>query len=234
MHAPTTGKAHIVWDYNGTLVQDEQARLLAVNDSLAAIGRPAIDMATYRDTFCVPVPRFYGRLLGRAITNEEWNLADDVYQDAYRRYQHTHSTLMPGAREGLEAWKALGGTQSLVSLHLHTDLTAELHQHGIDHHFTRVAGRSEPTGGTKSRSMTNHVHGLGIPRHNIVAIGDAADDALAAQAAGIRIVLYTGGACSAAELRATGAPLANTLAEAVLTAAGYLGRTPALPPQTTR
>ncbi|MFJ4679004.1 HAD family hydrolase [Kitasatospora sp. NPDC088783] len=201
-------------------------RLLAVNDSLTAIGQPHIDLPLYRDAFCIPVPDFYARLIGRPLSGAEWELADHTYQDAYRRYQHEHTTLMPGAHDALEGWRSAGGTQSLVSLHHHQELVDELHQHGIAHYFTKISGRLGPTGGTKSRAMVTHIQHLAIPRRNIVAIGDTADDALAAQIAGIRVVLYTGGASSARELADTGAPLVDSLTSALGVAAYWLAPEP--------
>ena len=48
-----------------------------------------------------------------------------------------------------------------------------------------------------------------------VLIGDVPDDAAAAAEAGVRAVLYTGGAGSRRELSRVGVPVADTLAEAV-------------------
>ena len=54
---------------------------------------------------------------------------------------------------------------------------------------------------------------------DVVLIGDTVDDALAAQAVGARCVLYSGGFTEARQLRATGAPVVDTLTEAVALAA---------------
>jgi phosphoglycolate phosphatase-like HAD superfamily hydrolase len=48
-----------------------------------------------------------------------------------------------------------------------------------------------------------------------VLIGDLADDARAAKQAGVKVVLYSGGFGARADLAATGAPVADSLAEAV-------------------
>jgi phosphoglycolate phosphatase-like HAD superfamily hydrolase len=49
----------------------------------------------------------------------------------------------------------------------------------------------------------------------VVLIGDLASDARAAQQAGARVVLYSGGFGARADLAATGALVADSLAEAV-------------------
>ncbi|MFE7529885.1 HAD family hydrolase [Kitasatospora sp. NPDC057542] len=213
-----TPRRHCVWDWNGTILDDNQARLLAVNESLAGLQIAPIDMQQYRDTYCVPVPDFYARLLGRPLTRDEWLTADDTYQASYRRHLPHASHLMSGARAALLSWIARGGTQSLLSLHTHEHLLAELSHHGVGTLFRLAEGRRGPTGGTKATAMRRHVQNLGLSPQQIVAIGDAADDAVAADQAGIAVVLYTGGSHSRAALVATGAPVAETLDEALIIA----------------
>ncbi|MGW2539774.1 HAD family hydrolase [Kitasatospora sp. NPDC001574] len=210
-----TVRRHCVWDWNGTLLDDNEARLRAVNESLEGLRIGPIDMQQYRDTYCVPVPEFYARLLGRPLTRAEWLAADSAYQSSYRRQLPHASSLMAGARAALLSWIARGGTQSLLSLHTHEHLLAELSHHGVGTLFRLVEGRRGPTGGTKAVAMRRHVQNLGLPPQQIVAIGDAADDALAADHAGIAVVLYAGGSHSRAALVATGAPVAETLHEAL-------------------
>ncbi|WP_051826456.1 HAD family hydrolase [Kitasatospora aureofaciens] len=221
----STQRRHAVWDWNGTLLDDNEARLVAVNESLAAIGQAPISLHQYRDTYCVPVPHFYAKLLGRPLTITEWRTADDTYQAVYHEHLPQSGRLMPGARQALLSWIARGGTQSLLSLHSHTRLLAELSQHGIGTLLRAAEGRRGPTGGTKAAAMRRHVQALGIPRQHVVAIGDSADDALAAEEAGIAVVLYTGGSHSETALAATGAPVAHTLAEAVDMALGTPAKT---------
>jgi phosphoglycolate phosphatase-like HAD superfamily hydrolase len=64
--------------------------------------------------------------------------------------------------------------------------------------------------------MVRHLSLLtGVDPARTVVIGDAADDAVAARHAGAQAVLYTGGSHSRASLEGVGAPVVDTLAEAV-------------------
>jgi len=58
---------HIVWDWNGTLVDDLPIVVDCVNAALAVIGEPPIDADDYREHFARPVNRFYESLLGLSI-----------------------------------------------------------------------------------------------------------------------------------------------------------------------
>ncbi|MFJ8043955.1 HAD family hydrolase [Kitasatospora sp. NPDC096147] len=226
MRAPRPPRGHLVLDFNGTLLDDNAARLRALNDSLAVLGLAPIDMAEYRLKFCVPVPSFYGRLLGRMPTAEEWDLADAVFQRNYPGYARTGSTLMEGAEDVLAAWTAAGHSLSVLSLHTHAALLQELERLGIARYFTLVDGRRGPTGGTKADAMRRHLELLGTDGSRVVAIGDTVDDGLAARSAGIRAVLFSGGAQLAAELAASGAPVADSLREAAELAGALLGLVP--------
>ncbi|WP_051854533.1 HAD family hydrolase [Streptomyces sp. NRRL B-1347] len=217
--APT---AHLVFDFNGTLLDDNAPRLRALNDSLIALGVPAIDMETFRRTFCVPVPRFYAALIGRELTQEEWLTADGVFQRNYLEYAPAQAELAPGALDALAAWTTAGHTASLLSLHTHQELAGEVGRLGLSPWLVRVDGRRGPTGGTKAEAMRRHVERLELPPARIVAIGDTRDDARSAAAAGVRAALYSGGAEHADCLVDIGVPVSESLYGAVEQAARLL------------
>ncbi|GAA2931862.1 hypothetical protein GCM10011428_56690 [Streptomyces violaceus] len=57
--------AHIVWDWNGTLFHDIDAIIGATNAAFAELGLESLTLEKYRELYCVPVPKFYERLMGR-------------------------------------------------------------------------------------------------------------------------------------------------------------------------
>lgn len=219
--------AHIVWDWNGTLLHDIDAVMVATNASFAEVGLAPITLERYRDLYCVPVPLFYERLLGRVITDEEWVVMDAAF---HRHYWATAGSagLAAGARELLADWQAAGLTQSLCSLASHEQLVPLVRTHGIDGYFVRVDGRIDPSHHGKTRQMVRHLAALeGVRPEDVVVIGDAVDDATAAAAAGAHAVLYTGGSHSRASLEAAGVPVVDTLAEATELARRLAGKRPA-------
>ena len=210
---------HIVWDWNSTLFHDMDAIMAATNASFAEIGLPPITLERYRELYCVPVPLFYEKITGRLPGPEEWLRLDAAF--------HRHYTagvelcgLTPGAADLLERWQVAGGTQSLLSLSPHDHLVPMVERFGITTRFTRVDGRVGPAGGTKAEHLVRHLTGLDVDPARTVVIGDAADDAVAALAAGARAVLYAGGSHARASLEAVGVPVVDTLDEAVELAGG--------------
>ncbi|MGW3208194.1 HAD family hydrolase [Streptomyces sp. NPDC001135] len=207
---------HIVWDWNGTLFHDNDAIIGATNAAFAELGLAPITLEQYRSLYCVPVPKFYERLLGRLPTDAEWELMDGVFHRYYAEHR-TRCGLTEGAADLLAGWRSAGYSQSLLSMYGHEELVPLVRGFGIEAHFLRVDGRTGPSGGSKAAHMVRHLKALSgvVEPARTVVIGDAADDAVAAGRVGARAVLYTGGSHSRASLEEAGVPVVDTLAEAV-------------------
>ncbi|MEU2026966.1 HAD family hydrolase [Streptomyces sp. NPDC016469] len=208
-------RTHLVWDWNGTLLDDNTAVVGATNAAFGEVGIPPITVEQYREMYCIPIPRFYERLMGRLPTDAEWERMDGVFHRHYTA-QRDACGLTAGAAELLARWQLTGRSQSIMSMYRHEELVPVVRGFGIERHFVRVDGRTGPSGGSKSEYMERHLAAMdGIsPRHTVV-IGDAVDDAVAAAHAGAKAVLYTGGSHSRASLEKAGVPVVDTLTEAI-------------------
>ncbi|WP_326661624.1 HAD family hydrolase [Streptomyces sp. NBC_00385] len=212
----TNGKhrTHLVWDWNGTLLDDNIAVVGATNAAFAEIGLAPITLEQYREMYCIPIPRFYERLMGRLPTDVEWERMDGVFHRHYTE-QREACGLTQGAAELLAQWQLAGRSQSLLSMYGHEHLVPVVRGYGIERHFVRVDGRTGPSGGSKAQHMERHFAALdGISPAYTVVIGDAVDDAVAAAHVGAKAVLFTGGSHSRTSLEAAGVPVVDTLAEA--------------------
>jgi phosphoglycolate phosphatase-like HAD superfamily hydrolase len=210
--------AHIVWDWNGTLFHDNDAIIGATNAAFAELGLAPITMEQYRALYCVPVPKFYERLMGRLPTEAEWLVMDETFHRYYTEHR-VGCGLTAGVADLLAGWRSAGGSQSLLSMYVHDELVPLVRGFGIEAHFIRVDGRTGPSGGSKAEHMVRHLAALaGVDPTRTVVIGDAADDAVAARHVGARAVLYTGGSHSRSSLEAVGVPVVDTLEEAVVEA----------------
>jgi phosphoglycolate phosphatase-like HAD superfamily hydrolase len=210
--------AHIVWDWNGTLFHDNAAIIGATNAAFAELGLEPITLEQYRELYCVPVPKFYERLMGRLPTDAEWEVMDETFHRYYTEHR-IGCGLTDGVPGLLAEWASAGGSQSLLSMYGHDELVPLVRDFGIEPHFIRVDGRTGPSGGSKAEHMVRHVGALtGVEPARTVVIGDAADDAIAARHVGARAVLYTGGSHSRTSLEAVGVPVVDSLEEAVVEA----------------
>lgn len=212
------GAAHIVWDWNGTLFHDNDAIIGATNAAFAELGLEPITMERYRALYCVPVPRFYERLMGRLPTDAEWQIMDETFHRYYAEHR-MGCELTEGVPTLLAEWGSAGRSQSILSMYGHDELVPLVRGFGIEPHFIRVDGRTGPSGGSKAEHMVRHLGALaGVEPARVVVIGDAADDATAARHVGAQAVLYTGGSHGRASLEEAGVPVVDSLEEAVVEA----------------
>jgi len=210
---------HVIWDWNGTLVDDHDIVIEAVNAVMAALGGQPVTSETYLNHFHRPVRRFYERLLHITITDDRWHQIDTVFNDHYHSRLHA-VPLAHGAEQALAAAAQLGHTQSLLSMWRHDLVTQEAGRHGIAPWFQRIEGNRTKSGDPKSVSLALHIEALNLAPPDVTMIGDTLDDFDAATAVGARIILVTGSQ-NPDNLRATGAPVVDTLTEAIT----YLPRT---------
>jgi phosphoglycolate phosphatase-like HAD superfamily hydrolase len=207
---------HLVWDWNGTLLDDLTLVVTATNASLAAIGGPAITAEEHRRDFRRPIAAYYAWVLGRPVDEEEFAALDKAFHQVYNEGLAA-CALSADALDALAAW---AGTQSLLSMWFHDELVPTIARYGLDRYFLRVDGlRASVGGGPKAPHLAAHLDRIGVAGQDCVLIGDSVDDAEAAVALGARVVLYSGGFTGADRLRATGHPVARSLAEAVSLAA---------------
>jgi phosphoglycolate phosphatase-like HAD superfamily hydrolase len=205
---------HLVWDWNGTLVDDHTAVVAAVNDALATLTLPAIDSDAFRTWFTRPVQRFYEQAAGRPLEPGEWRALDAAYHDSYGA-RVDGLALAPDALGALAAAETAGLGQSLLSMWRHQDLVPLVERLGIGRFFVRVDGLRVPGGGAKTDHLVEHLAAIGVEATAALLVGDALDDLAAARAVGAGCVLYDGGSHHRDALEATGAPVVDTLTAAV-------------------
>ncbi|WFE51621.1 MULTISPECIES: HAD hydrolase-like protein [unclassified Micromonospora] len=208
----TPAHPHLVWDWNGTLLNDLSLVVSATNVVFASLGGPTVTPDEHRVRFRRPIAEYYAEVLGQAVDADEFGRLDRIFHDAYRTGLTT-CELAADARTAMAAWP---GSQSLLSMWFHEELVPTVHTYGLTGQFTRVDGLRATVGGDrKAESLKLHLAELGVDGASVVLIGDSIDDADAATAVGGRAVLYTGGFTDPARLRASGHPVADTLTDAV-------------------
>jgi phosphoglycolate phosphatase-like HAD superfamily hydrolase len=204
--------AHLIWDWNGTLLDDLTLVVAATNVSLAGAGGPQVTAEEHRRDYRRPINDYYAHVLGRPLADGEFVQLDRSFHDAYRLGLPA-ATLAVDAIEAMTAWR---GTQSLLSMYFHDELIPAVTARGIHLRLSRMDGlRETHGGGPKAPHLRAHLDALGLPGGECVLIGDSVDDAHAAEEVGATSVLYVGGFTHEDILRATGRPVATTLLEAV-------------------
>jgi phosphoglycolate phosphatase-like HAD superfamily hydrolase len=210
---------HIVWDWNGTLFDDQDLVVATTNFSLRSIG---IDRETtyaeYRLQYRRPLSEFYRLIAGRAVGDHEWVLLDAAFGQYYDSHRSEYN-LHRDALAAMDAWAPRG--QSLLSMYGHDKLTEHLGELGITARFSLIDGRPPALDlGPKAKYLAAHMMRLRaadptLEPDQVAIVGDCIDDAQAALGNGATAVLFSGGTTDRAVLEAAGLPVVDTLIEAV-------------------
>ena len=207
--------SHVVWDWNGTLLDDNTAVLAAVNAVCVEFGRADLTWPEWQAVYARPMRVSYEQILQRALDDEEWTRVDKLYHERYDALLHTCG-LAAGVPDELRLWGESGRTQSLLSMWFHARLTPTIDQFGLTQYFSRVDGLvGDVGGGSKSESLIRHLEAQDLDPADVVLIGDVVDDADAAATAGTQCILVTTGAMTRVALENTGLPVTNSVTEAL-------------------
>ena len=212
---PAGRKVYVLWDWNGTLLDDTRAALDTLNIMLRRRGNPEIAMDFYLENFRFPVRPFYEEI-GVCLENEDWDALAREYHDTY--------ALQPKAlncetMEAVETLRAAGIGQSIISALRQDLLDAVTTELGVARYMDFMYGVDNLDGRSKverGRELVARLVGSGAiaqPR-DAVLVGDSLHDKEVADALGARCVLCAQGSHSYRRLAAV-APTAVTLMEAV-------------------
>ena len=223
-------KPYILWDWNGTLLDDTEAALATLNEMIAVRGGQPIGMEFYRDHFAFPVRPFYDKIGIIARNEDEWNGIAHEYHEVYGRQP---KKLNPLAVTALEMAKEAGCRQSIVSALRQDLLEADMARNGVTKYFERICGSDNLDGASKLNRARDLLAELSVPHSpfpiprspfpvphsplpvpRFVLIGDALHDKEVADALGIDCILCAQGSHAAWRLRAV-APTGDTLVDAL-------------------
>lgn len=104
---------HLLWDWNGTLLDDLDVSLKVLNTMLTRHGLRPIDREGYREVFCFPIHDYYQRV-GFDFTKTPYSQLAEEYWELYDPLART-APLMDGAQEVLQALSEEGFTQMILS-----------------------------------------------------------------------------------------------------------------------
>lgn len=206
---------HIIWDWNGTLLDDVDASVSSMNDLFSAWQMPLTNREEYRALMEQPVRLYYEKLFDLNVVSFEKTLSP-IYHEGYNRHADLIH-LAAGAQEALAAFRDAGCVQAVVSAWEHEALLQSLRAWEIDEFFALVsgAGGGDRFSGPKEARAAAALKTLGAAPERTVFLGDSPHDFSAAHAAGADCILIAAGHESRAALEKCGVPVADDLSEAV-------------------
>ena len=194
----------IIWDWNGTLLNDLQLCLWCINTMLGKRGLPLLDTESYRRVFGFPVSRYYQRI-GLDLEREPFADLAEEYMALYQP-NSLSCPLQEGAAETLRALQVQGIRQVLLSASNKSYLMEQLASHPeLDGVFSAIWGIDN----IHAAGKTDLARALAEQEDLSCAlmVGDTPHDAEVARAMKTDCVLLCCGHKDAASLHACGVPV---------------------------
>lgn len=204
----------ILWDWNGTLLDDVQLCVDALNRLLARYGYPQrYDRDQYRAIFGFPVQEYYARAGFDFYRHSFDELAVSFMEDYIPA--STHCPLMEGARDALDVFANAGLRQVILSASPVPTLEQQAAQRDVTRYFDRLLGLGDIYAKSKVDLGLRYLQESGFDPARAVMIGDSTHDFEVARALGVGCVLQSGGHQPPEVLHETGAPVVPGLRGAV-------------------
>ena len=191
---------NIVWDWNGTLLNDVEVGVNTLNDMLGRRGLRLLSVQEYKDQFGFPVVDFYHHV-GFDMEKESLHELSVDFVATYDKYAEGIS-LNPSVPEVLAAIRQIGIKQYILSA-LREDLLQQMLQDfGIVSCFEKACGSDNIYAAGKIERGQRMLQTCEICPEETLMVGDTLHDAEVADALGFDCVLYSGGHNSESRLKA--------------------------------
>jgi phosphoglycolate phosphatase len=180
----------IIWDWNGTLLDDVEACVNSVNAMLEVRQIKLLDITSYKDVFTFPVQDYY-KTIGFDFKQESFEKLAVEYIDLYKR-NSMDSPLQEGSREALEFFKSENYKQIIVSASEQLSLENQIEQRQISKYFDSIIGLNNIHAKSK---LDNAINYLKASEHfdQIILIGDTYHDYEVASTIGAECALVQNG-----------------------------------------
>lgn len=202
---------HLIWDWNGTLLDDVDACVAAINRMLERRGMPVVDRQSYREEFEFPVKNYY-LTLGFDLEREDWNAMAREFHDYYAETS-ADSKLRPGVTPVLDGFLRAGVPMSVLSASELSILEGMMTTRGIRGCFGEVRGLDNLHATSKVGLGRELMAKLAMPADQVLLVGDTVHDFEVAEELGCRCVLVAGGHQAEHRLRRCGCPVVASLLE---------------------
>ncbi len=202
----------LIWDWNGTLLDDVALCNDCLNRLLEAHGYPQrYDRAGYRAVFGFPIIDYYRRA-GFDFSRHPF---PDLAAEYIRLYDPASLAcpLASGAREALAAAGAAGLRQVILSASEQGALERQVRHFGLPGFFDELLGQGDFYAHGKLEAGRAWLERRRLDPAAAVLVGDSLHDAEVAAALGVRCVLCSAGHQPPEALRTAGVPVIGTLWE---------------------
>ncbi|MFM1848518.1 MAG: hypothetical protein RL417_1992 [Pseudomonadota bacterium] len=202
---------HILWDWNGTLLDDVHLTVDVTNKVLLPHGGSEIDVNYHRQNFVFPVSDYYRHLgfpperIDHSTINSSWGSLYESRKHECSLHSDAHTVLRELGESGFQ--------QAVLSAYPQDLLHPTIAHFGIEHHFRGIFGNPRNDGTSKLGTAQRLVKELALDPAEALIVGDTHHDAEIGAALGCRVILVSHGHQDHARLAGSPHPVCRSLSE---------------------
>lgn len=201
----------LIWDWNGTILDDTDLCIAIENELLSERGMPGITKAWYLAHFSFPVRGYYERM-GYTFAEETFESVAGIFMERYRA-RFASCPLREGVTDVLKGAETHGIRQTLLSVTQQEDLLEQTRRLGVSAYFSEILGQDDIRCVSKVDRAKSYMEGIGVDPKDVLLIGDTDHDAETADAAGCACALLCGGHQAKDVLLRCGVPVYDSAEE---------------------
>jgi len=203
----------IIWDWNGTLLNDLDLCVSTINILLEKRGLPLLDRKSYKAVFSFPVKDYY-EAVGFDFSKEDFAIPAKEFIDLYNSNVEKCALHLP-AKKVLSHFKSKGIKQFVLSAMKQDMLEKTLKHNAIYSFFEGVAGLNDHYAVSKIERGNQLIKEFEIQRKNTWMIGDTIHDFEVAEELGIKCILVADGHQSTERLETTSALVISEISQLI-------------------
>lgn len=203
------GIKNLVWDFNGTLLNDLNLCLQSINELLQIRNKKQLTAADYLKIFTFPVQDYYAQA-GFNFTKEPYEKVAIEFMDLYLK-DVNDCPLQENVHELLSRARRSGYRQIILSAMEATELRKLTKSLKIDGYFEHIHGIDNHMGAGKVHLAHASIKAAGFLPAETCLIGDTLHDAEVARQTGMHCILISHGHQSKERLNQSGIPVIDGL-----------------------
>lgn len=201
---------NIIWDWNGTLLDDSKYVYEIVNKMLRQKGSPSVSFDQYKNIFSFPIKEYYRKIGFKFESESEYYSIVNEFNALYSENAF-QCELAQGAKSILKFYKEQECSQFLLSGLNKNELVKSVNIYHIADFFKEIVGSNGKDAADKLINCKKLFELINIRKEDTIFIGDTISDYELARDMGCRCILTTGGHQAENVLTSSNVTLINNL-----------------------
>lgn len=200
----------IIWDFNGTIVDDVTASLKSVNGILQKRSLPLININQYYSYIDTPIIKFYENILD--LKKEDFEIISKEFSYGYNKHM-VKDCLMENVEKVLEYAKELGIEQYLLSSSNEELVKKAVETLGVSKFFKVISGAKNHRAESKIARGNRLIAENKLDTDQLLIVGDTLHDYIFAKEIKSQCILTTKGHQGIEQFKGTSATIVEDLIE---------------------